>query len=63
MQMHGHGEVYREPTANGPRDQDYAQENPDGTWSSRLLPYAKPFSTREALEKALDEARREGVIK
>jgi len=37
-------------------------QRPDGTWESRLLPFAKPFPTKEALERALAEARRQGVI-
>ena len=37
-------------------------QRPDGTWESRLLPFAKPFPTKEALERALADARREGLI-
>lgn len=37
-------------------------QRPDGTWESKLLPFAKPFPTKEALERALADARRDGLI-
>jgi hypothetical protein len=39
------------------------QRLPDGTWASPLLPYAKPFASKSALEEALAEARKQGVIR
>ncbi|SDS17114.1 hypothetical protein SAMN04488543_1211 [Friedmanniella luteola] len=39
-----------------------AQQLPDGTWVSRLLPFAGPFPTREALDRAVAEAREQGLI-
>jgi len=37
-------------------------QRPDGTWESKLLPFATPFPTKEALERALADARRDGLI-
>ena len=38
-------------------------QQPDGTWTSPLLPYAGPFASRSALEDALAQARRQGLIR
>ena len=42
---------------------DDMRQTEDGTWVSNLLPYAAPFPTKEALEQALAEARRQGLIR
>jgi hypothetical protein len=57
-----HGESYNESPAPL-RHEDHVHQNADGTWASRSLPYAKPFPSREALEEALTEARRLGLIR
>jgi hypothetical protein len=58
----GHYEVPGQPPAAMPSEAAIHQR-PDGTWESRLLPFAAPFPTREALEQALADARRAGLIK
>lgn len=43
--------------------QTMVYQNPDGTWGSHLLPFARPFPTRAAVERALIEARRKGLFR
>ena len=50
-----------QPPAPMPSDAA-AQQLPDGTWVSKLLPFAGPFPTRDALDRALAQARDEGLI-
>jgi hypothetical protein len=65
--MQPNGDVYNQsPTHASHHDDmrhDDMQQTEDGTWVSNLLPYAAPFPTKEALEQALAEARRQGLIR